>query len=175
MSYHIICVFCVFACRSPEGDTNITPPRQSSAGDGGGELEAADSAPAAIHRWPLRPGVHVHVNGVRNLATNPTSTPTSSTSSTTNFIRASAQYSAMPTGTVGSRKRTVQRREQQAKATATVYPAAANINNNSIGPGGNLANWIHGVWLEEKSRHKNWSSRSRAACLFSFALSLPVL
>jgi hypothetical protein len=127
-------ITCVFVCfrftPSPEGDTNITPPRQPSASAGDGDQESS-SAPAAIHRWPLRPGVHVHVNGARNLAIrDPTSTPTSSTSSTTNFIRASTQYSAMPSGTVGSRKRTLQKREQM--GTATVFPAPSNINNNSI-------------------------------------------
>jgi len=142
-------VLFVCLCDSPEGDTNITPPRQPPSSTGGGDQESA-SAPAAIHRWPLRPGVHVHVNGARNLMTRePISTPTSSTSSTTNFIRASTQYSAMPSGTVGSRKRTVQKREQ-AKGTATVYPAPSNINNNSISAaatlssGGNLENWISG-------------------------------
>ncbi|XP_059487903.1 uncharacterized protein LOC132203822 isoform X4 [Neocloeon triangulifer] len=105
---------------NPEGDTNLES-RQTPAA--AGEQQQASSAPAAIHRWPLRPGVHVHVNGARNLMV---ATPTSSTaSSTTNFIRASSQYSA--SGIVGSRKRSVHAREH-AKATHTVHPA---INNNN--------------------------------------------
>ncbi|CAB3363001.1 Hypothetical predicted protein [Cloeon dipterum] len=108
---------------NPEGDANLTPPRQTATpGGGGGEQQPP---PAAIHRWPLRPGVHVHVNGARNLLT---STPTSSTASSTgNFVRASSQYSALPPGGLGLRKRAKE------LAKATVYPSPGNaINNNSI-------------------------------------------
>jgi hypothetical protein len=136
---------------SPEGDSSLTPPRPPPPTSGG---VTPQTAPVAVHRWPLRPGVQVHVNGARSLgrdAPTPTSssdgtptrystpiattTPMTSTSITTvpavrNSRKRSAAQAlrrdhALPTNTVVPR------------GSATVFPTPSSSMQTSTEAGGN--------------------------------------
>ena len=43
----------------------MAPGKTESAEDAGSKLESSGSKP--VHKWPIRPGVHVHVNGLHAL------------------------------------------------------------------------------------------------------------
>lgn len=157
----LCCVRGMFACCiSPEGDSSLTPPRPPPPTSGAMTavpLQSPQStplAPAAVHRWPLRPGVQVHVNGARSLGrdNSPPSPPSSADFIRTSTPQRPSQYSEV-VGTVPggrqSRKRPVQvlRREQAsslvgsvARGSATVFPSNSSTmpRVNCEEPGGNI-------------------------------------
>ncbi|GLG96061.1 Protein turtle [Gryllus bimaculatus] len=142
----IVCISIIVVCRRKRADDKYNNPvelEERENPDGDSNLSPAQTQPRPVHKWPLRPGVLVHVNGAHslNLGRCEPAVPSSSQNVTQNHTTNTIS------GNRGRAKLTA-RKAKQRRAASLISEGTDDTNQHS------RANKIRQMFINDSSKYR---------------------